>query len=139
MGVNRMSNIQIGFSKADITPPSGIVFGGYAGYRPCGGAHDPLYCKTAVLEQGGLRYCLISMDLVCIDEGLYRRIAKEVSGLGIDSHRLIVSAIHTHAAPHGVISGEGPLAKVNCSKQESTPEFYCFFLFPMFASRRFIS
>lgn len=126
MGVDRMSNIQIGFSKADITPPSGIVFGGYAGYRPCGGAHDPLYCKTVVLEQEGLRYCLISMDLVCIDEGLYRRIAKEVSGLGIDSHRLIVSAIHTHAAPHGVISGEGPLAKVNCSEQESTPDFLAY-------------
>ena len=121
-----MSNIQIGFSKTDITPPPGIVLGGYAGYRPCSGVHDPLYCKTVVLEQEELRYCLISMDLVCIDEGLYRRIAKEVSDLGIEPQRLLVSAIHTHAAPHGVISGEGPLTKVNCSAQESTQEFLAY-------------
>lgn len=57
-----MSIMRIGFSKSDITPPPGIVLGGYAGYRPCSGVHDPLYCKTVVLEQEGLRYCLISMD-----------------------------------------------------------------------------
>ena len=121
-----MSIMRIGFSKSDITPPPGIVLGGYAGYRPCSGVHDPLYCKTVVLEQEELRYCLISMDLVCIDEGLYRRIAKEVSDLGIEPQRLLVSAIHTHAAPHGVISGEGPLTKVNCSEQESTQEFLAY-------------
>lgn len=118
-----MSMIKIGFSKSDITPPPGIVLGGYAGYRPCGGTHDPLYCKTVVLDQEGLRYCLIAMDLVCVDEGLYRRIAEKVSFLGIEPQRLIVSAIHTHAAPHGVIFGEGPLTKVNCSTEESKPEF----------------
>lgn len=118
--------MRIGFSKSDITPPPGIVLGGYAGYRPCSGVHDPLYCKVVILEQAGLRYCLISMDLVCIDESLYRRIAEKISDLGIESQRLIVSAIHTHAAPHGVISGAGPLTKVNCSLQESTPEFLAY-------------
>ena len=119
-------SIKIGFSKSDITPPSGIVFGGYAGYRPCSGVHDPLYCKTVVLEQEGLRYCLVSLDLVCVDESLYRCIAKKVADLGIKTERLIVSAIHTHAAPHGVISGEGPLTKVNCSAEESKPEFLAY-------------
>ena len=119
-------SIKIGFSKSDITPPLGIVLGGYAGYRPCSGVHDPLHCKVVILEQEALRYCLIALDLVCVDEGLYRHIAKEVSGLGIKSERLIVSAIHTHAAPHGVISGEGPLTKVNCSAEESKPEFLAY-------------
>ena len=59
-----MSIMRIGFSKSNITPPPGIVLGGYAGYRPCSGVHDPLYCKTVVLEQEGLRYCLISMDFL---------------------------------------------------------------------------
>ncbi len=116
-------SLRIGFAKTDITPPPGIVLGGYAGYRPCTGAHDPLYAKVVVLEQDGLLYCLISMDLVCIDEGLYRRIAEELSCFGIESKRLLVSAIHTHAAPHGVVAGEGPLTKVNCSEEESKPEF----------------
>ena len=121
-----MSIMRIGFSKSDITPPPGIVLGGYAGYRPCSGVHDPLYCKAIVLEQEQLRFCLVSLDFVCVDEGLYRRIAKEVSDLGIEPQRLLVSAIHTHAAPHGVISKEGPLTKVNCSAEESKPEFLAY-------------
>lgn len=116
-------SIMIGFSKSDITPPPGIVLGGYAGYRPCSGTHDPLYCKAVVLEQTKLRFCLVTLDLLCVDEGLYRRIARELVELGIEPQRLIVSAIHTHAAPQGVISGEGPLTAVNCSAEESTPEF----------------
>ena len=123
-----MSNIpmKIGFSKSDITPSPGVTLGGYAGYRPCSGTHDPLYCKVVVLEQEGLRYCLMVLDLVCVDEALYRRIAKAVATLGIEPQRLIVSAIHTHASPQGVISGEGALAKVNCSAQEGYPEFLAY-------------
>ena len=112
--------MKIGFSKKDITP-SGVVLGGYAGFRPCSGAHDPLFCRVVVLEQEHERFCLISMDLACVDEGLYRRISREISCLGI-SH-LIVTAIHSHAAPHGVIAGEGPLTAVNCSAPERSPEF----------------
>lgn len=115
--------MRIGFSKSDITPPPGIVLGGYAGYRPCSGTHDPLYCKAVVLEQNELRYCLMALDLLCVDEALYRRIAKKVAALGIEPNRLIVSAIHTHAAPQGVIFGEGALAAVNCSDKEGSPEF----------------
>ena len=96
-----MSNIpmKIGFSKSDITPSPVVTLGGYAGYRPCSGTHDPLYCKVVVLEQEELRYCLMVLDLVCVDEALYRRIAKAVAALGIEPQRLIVSAIHTHASP----------------------------------------
>lgn len=115
--------MRIGFSKFDITPPPGIVLGGYAGYRPCSGVHDPLFCKAVVLEQADIRFCLLALDLLCVDEGLYRRIARAVADLGIAPHRLIVSAIHSHAAPQGVIYGEGVLASVNCTDGEKTPEF----------------
>ena len=115
--------MRIGFSKSNITPPAGIVLGGYAGYRPCSGVHDPLYCKAVVLEQEGVRYCLVALDLLCVDEALYRRIAQAVSGLGIQPEHLLVSAIHSHAAPQGVIPGEGALAAVNCTPYENTPEF----------------
>ena len=118
-----MDTMKIGFSKTDITPPAGIVLGGYAGYRPCSGTHDPLYCKTVLLEQNNIRYALVSLDLLCVDEALYLAIAEAISPLGIPKERLIVSAIHTHAAPQGVLFGKGPLAAVNCSVQEGTPEF----------------
>ena len=116
----------IGFSKTEISPPAGIVLGGYAGYRPCSGVHDPLFCKTVVLEQAGVRFCLVALDLLCVDEGLYRRIAGALTELGIEANRLIVSAIHTHAAPQGVIAGEGALTAVNCSHWERSPEFLAY-------------
>ena len=115
--------MRIGFSKSDITPPPGIVLGGYAGYRPCSGVHDPLHCKALVLEQDGTRFCLIALDLLCVDEALYRRIAQVVADLGIEPAHLLVCAIHSHAAPQGVIPGEGALAAVNCTPYENNPAF----------------
>lgn len=115
--------MKIGFSKTNITPPPGIVLGGYTGYRPCSGVHDPLYCRAVVLEQEGRRFCLVSLDLLCVDEALYRRIAKEISDLGIKEEHLLVAAIHSHAAPQGVIPGEGALAAVNVTPYENTSEF----------------
>ena len=105
--------MKIGFAKKDITPPLGTELGGYAGYRPCAGVHDPLYCKAVVLEQAGTRYALVVLDLLCADESLHHSVAAAVTGLGIAGERLIVSAIHSHAAPVGLIPGEGPLARVN--------------------------
>ena len=43
--------MRIGFTKVDITPPVGTGLGGYAGFRPCSGTHDPLCCKAEVLIQ----------------------------------------------------------------------------------------
>ena len=118
-----MNAMRIGFSKSDITPPLGTELGGYAGYRPSSGVHDPLFCKTVVLEQDGVRHALVVLDLLCVDGALYLRIADAVAELGIKKERLIVSAIHTHASPRGVIPGEGELAKVNSSSAPKDPAF----------------
>ena len=105
--------MKIGFAKTDITPPEGVELGGYAGFRPCTGVHDPLQCKAVVLEQEGVRYALVVLDLMCVDEALAVRVAREIEGLGITRERLLVSAIHSHAAPQGSVPGEGPLDRVN--------------------------
>ena len=115
--------MKIGFSVTDITPPPGIPLGGYAGCRPCAEAHDSLHCKAVVLEQEGLRYALLAMDLLCVDEALYLRLADHLAELGITADRLLACAIHTHAAPQGVVPGEGPLAAVNCNEYEQSPQF----------------
>lgn len=110
-----MNEIKIGFAKTDITPPLGTELAGYAGYRPCTGIHDPLWCKAVVLEQPSGRYGLMVLDLMCVDETLYQHIAQAVAELGIRKEQLIVSAIHSHAAPRGGFPGEGPLDLVNHS------------------------
>ena len=115
--------IRIGFAKRDITPPVGTELGGYAGYRPCTGVHDPLSCRAVVLEQDGARYALAALELMCADESLCSRIAQKVAGLGIPPEHLVVCAIHSHSAPAGLIPGEGPLASVNQAIVPRDPGF----------------
>ena len=115
--------MKIGFAKQNISPSVGVELGGYAGYRPCSGIHDPLWCKAIVLEQEGLRYALVVLDLMCADESLRERIAQAVADLGISRERLVVAAIHSHAAPAGVIPGAGALAKrTGSSSTRSAPQ-----------------
>lgn len=121
-------DMKIGFSKENITPPVGTELGGYAGYRPCTGVHDELYCRAVVLEQEGVRYALAALDLMCVDEGLYQHVAEAVAPLGIGRERLIVSAIHSHAAPTGMVPGAGPLAKVNGPEEPKDPAFRAYIL-----------
>lgn len=105
------SVMKIGFSRREITPPPGTELGGYAGYRPCAGVHDPLWCKAVVLEQDGKRYALLAMDLLSVDESLARAIGRELEPLGIC--HVVTAAIHSHATPCGIVLGQGPLAEVN--------------------------
>ncbi len=112
--------MKIGFARKEITPPIGTELGGYAGYRPCSHVHDPLWCKAVILEQEGILYGLAVLDLMCVDEVLYQRIA---AAAGIPAERMIVCAIHSHAAPQGIFPGEGPLAAVNSSIDPRHPDF----------------
>lgn len=112
--------MKIGFARREITPSAGTELGGYAGYRPCSGVHDALWCKAVVLEQEGILYGLVALDLMCVDEVLHHRIAKAAK---IPTERLIVCAIHSHAAPQGIFPGEGPLAAVNSSSDAQHGDF----------------
>jgi len=115
--------MKIGFAKKEITPPLGMELGGYAGYRPNSGVHDPLYSKVVVLEQENVRYALVVLDLLCADESLCEEIAAAVALLGITKQHLVVAAIHSHAAPVGVIPGAGALARINEAIIPRNPNF----------------
>lgn len=115
--------MKLGFAQREITPPLGLELGGYAGYRPNCGVHDALFCKVILLEQEDTRYALIALDLMCADESLCESIAASVAPLGITRERLIVAAIHSHAAPAGVIGGAGALARINEAIVPENPAF----------------
>lgn len=115
--------MKIGFAKREITPPLGMELGGYAGYRPNSGVHDGLQCKAILLEQENERFALIVLDLMCADESLCDRIAAAVAPLGIAKQQLVVSAIHSHAAPAGVMTGAGALARINEAIVPENPGF----------------
>lgn len=114
---------RIGFCRREITPPVGMGLGGYAGHRPCTGVHDALYCRAVVLEQAGALYGLAALDLMCADESLWEEIDRRVAHLGISPERLVVSAIHSHSAPAGVVPEEGPLASINRVILPRTPGY----------------
>ena len=115
--------MKIGFAKREITPPLGLELGGYAGYRPNCGTHDPLFCKVILLKQENACYGLVMLDLMCADESLCEKIALAVAPLGIAKQNLIVAAIHSHAAPAGVIPAEGSLARINEAIVPENPAF----------------
>lgn len=115
--------MRIGFSKTCITPPLGTELGGYAGYRPCNGVHDDLWCRAVVLEQDGIRWALVSMDLLCVDEALYRKIVAAAAHLGMTPEKTVIAAIHSHAAPVGIVPGEGPLARIDAGSTPDGAEF----------------
>lgn len=114
---------RIGFCRRDITPPIGMGLGGYAGHRPCTGVHDRLFCRAVVLEQAGTLYGLAALDLMCADNSLWEYIARQAADLGISPERLVVSAIHSHSAPAGVIPEEGELASINRVILPRTPGY----------------
>lgn len=118
--------MKIGFSKKAIAVPVGLELGGYAGCRPNEGVHDPLYCKVIILEQDCKRYALIALDLLCADESLCRNISDRIKPLGITQERLIICAIHSHAAPVGVVPNEGALSKINEAIVPDNPDFLVF-------------
>lgn len=105
--------MRIGFWKEDITPEIGVELGGYAGYRPCTQIHDPLWCRTVVLEQQGKLYSFVQLDLMCADEPFCRQIGCRLEQLGVAKERLIVSSIHSHCAPCGAIPGEGLMGDIS--------------------------
>ena len=116
--------MKIGFAKESITPPPGTELGGYAGYRPCSGVHDPLWCKAVVLEQDNTRYALLALDLLCVDESLAEAIDIALKPMGI--RHTLAAAIHSHATPCGIVLGEGPLAEVNRVADHDPVGFSCY-------------
>lgn len=98
------ANLQAGVAQVDITPPTGLAMYGYfdrlAKHQLATGILDPLYARLLVLDTGGKRVALVTLDLgrTFDDSSLdrLRTIAKQ------DSHidELIVTASHTHSGPN---------------------------------------
>ena len=81
--------MKIGFAKREITPPASMELGGYAGYRPNTGVHDPLWCKAVLLEQAGKRYLLAVLDLLAQDpRPAYQNDPARVYGFPFAGHEI---------------------------------------------------
>lgn len=91
--------MKAGAAKADISPALGIQLAGDIGrHRPCTGIQEPIYARALVLEKGGQRFCILSLDLLLIDTPWaveVRRRARQRFGLDA----VMIHATQNHAAP----------------------------------------
>jgi neutral ceramidase len=100
------AEVRAGVARVDITPSSFMTMYGYANRKcgPANGTHDPLMAKALVLESGGSRMAIVTMDLgSMVSDSLRQDVA---SKLGIPI--LLLSASHTHSAPAFLPFGSAP-------------------------------
>ncbi len=91
-----------GTARGDITPREPIPMGGY-GQRAgklSAGVHDPLFVKVLSLQKGEQRAILITTDLLCIPDVIYRSVVEALVKNGIaKEEEICISASHTHSGP----------------------------------------
>lgn len=86
----------MGGAKVNITPKKGDVH--YRGKSE--GAHDPLFARALVLEQGKVKMGIVVCDLLNVSMELTGPARKLASAkTGIPEANLVVSATHTHCSP----------------------------------------
>src|SRR5882672_8406775 len=90
-------NLRVGAARVDITPPS------EPGNPPSGKyAHEKLYVRAIVLDNGSTRAALIAADQGGLSEVIWQTASKQISAeLNCPIQNIVMSATHTH-------SGWGP-------------------------------
>ena len=90
-----------GSAHADISPRAGPhLSGSTAEFRPAQRLADPLFAKALVLESGGRKLCILTLDvtIVCAPyTAIIRQAAAEQ--FGFDPDAVMVHATQTHSAP----------------------------------------
>jgi hypothetical protein len=103
--------LKAGAAQVDITPDLGIQLAGDIGrYRPTEEVRERLYAKALVLESGGARACLLSLDLLASSnfwsDEIRRRAAER---FGLAPEAVMVHVVQNHASPtlgHFFVSDE---------------------------------
>lgn len=92
---------RVGVARVNITPERPLWLSGYGSRtRPADGKLTDLWAKALVLDDGGQRVVLVTLDLVGIDRGISQRVCREI----MTRHKLPRAAIalcssHTHSGP----------------------------------------
>ena len=99
--------LRAGVARVDITPDVSMPMYGYEN-RECGpsnGTHDALHAKALVLDNGGGRIAIVTLDLGSIvSEHLKDGVAAK-----LNIPVLLLSASHTHSAPAFLPFGSAPV------------------------------
>jgi hypothetical protein len=94
--------LRAGVGKADVTPRTGYVLGGWTrGDRHGQGVHTRLFSRALVLERDGRKVALVQLDLFMTPGGMVKQIGEALAARGFSEQNILISATHTHSGPGG--------------------------------------
>ncbi|MDQ4040441.1 MAG: neutral/alkaline non-lysosomal ceramidase N-terminal domain-containing protein, partial [Actinomycetota bacterium] len=94
--------LRAGAGEADITPATGYYLGGWTREdRVSHGQHTRLHARALVLESGGRKVALVSVDLFMVPGGMVRHVGERLAARGLSERNVLISASHTHSGPGG--------------------------------------
>ena len=92
--------LRAGAAKVALVPPYPVVVAGYAPPRPeAGQADPPLHARAVVLEAGGTRVGLVSLELLSVTSEVLERVRVQAAASGLGE--VLVMATHTHSSMGG--------------------------------------
>ena len=90
-------DIQVGFSRVDITPPMGIDISGYFIKRIAKGVLDPLEINTLAVKKDNATVLLISVDTLGMSRAYIDTCKQAITEkTGIPAEAIYVHSTHTH-------------------------------------------
>lgn len=98
---NKMNTLKVGFSRVDITPPTGISIGGYFLERIADGVLDALEVNALAIAVADKTVVFLTVDHCGIKAELIDTYKEKIcQKTGLEKSAVIISATHTHTAPH---------------------------------------
>ncbi|WP_339925999.1 neutral/alkaline non-lysosomal ceramidase N-terminal domain-containing protein [uncultured Cyclobacterium sp.] len=93
----QQSSLESGMMEIEITPSEA----GYPHYRgPSTGAHDPLFAKAVIFQQGEEKVALVVGDLLWIERDLSVKARRRIEAItGIPFQNIIIAGTHSHTSP----------------------------------------
>ncbi|HMC66753.1 MAG TPA: neutral/alkaline non-lysosomal ceramidase N-terminal domain-containing protein [Gemmataceae bacterium] len=94
----RDPSFHAGFAAADITPKLGdksVYLAGFGQNRKATSVHDPLIVRAVVLEHGGQKLAMLSIDIVGFFHENVERVRKQLPGFDY----VLISSTHNHEGP----------------------------------------
>ena len=93
--------MKAGFSRVLVTPAKPIRMSGYDARKdPFKGVHDDLYAGAVVFDNGQMRTCLITTDLIDFSHEYVDETKSKISqATGIPADHIFLTAVHNHDGP----------------------------------------
>ncbi len=93
-------NLQVGWAKVNITPPTGTPLAGYGkrkGLRYTA-VHDSVWVRSFVFDNGHTEAVVVALDMLLAPMPVAAALEKEYAALGLKPEQVYLTATHTHSS-----------------------------------------